>query len=74
MSDTIDEVKPVEAPAVVNTEYDTPPKEYVPGTVVPKDTAPEDMTMYPPWFRPGNWQPKRSRARLCGFTHRNQSF
>ena len=27
-----------------NTEYDTPPKEWVAGTVVPKDTAPEDMT------------------------------
>ena len=44
MNDTIDEVKTVEAPPVVNMEYDTPPKEYVPGTVVPKDTAPEDMT------------------------------
>jgi len=27
-----------------NTEYDTPPKEWVAGTVVPEDTAPEDMT------------------------------
>ena len=26
------------------TEYDTPPKQWVKGTVVPKDTAPEDMT------------------------------
>ena len=26
------------------TEYDTPPKEWIKGTVVPKDTAPEDMT------------------------------
>ena len=24
--------------------YDTPPKEFVAGTIVPKDTAPEDMT------------------------------
>ena len=26
------------------TDYDTPPKEWVAGTVVPEDTAPEDMT------------------------------
>ena len=25
-------------------DYDTPPKEWVAGTVVPEDTAPEDMT------------------------------
>ena len=47
MNDTTLEVKPevVEAPpAVINMEYDTPPKEWVAGTVVPKDTLPEDMT------------------------------
>jgi hypothetical protein len=42
--DTIEEVKPAEVPPIVNIEYDTPPKEWVPGTVVPADTAPEDMT------------------------------
>jgi hypothetical protein len=59
MSDTIDEVKTVESPPpVVNMEYDTPPKEYVPGTVVPKDTAPEDMTN-PEWIQWAyqNWMP-----------------
>jgi hypothetical protein len=31
-------------PHPAGTDYDTPPKEWVPGTKVPKDTAPEDMT------------------------------
>jgi hypothetical protein len=39
--DTIDEVKP-EVPT--GLEYDRPPPQWVPGTVVPQDTAPEDMT------------------------------
>ena len=40
------------------TEYDTPPKEWVRGTVVPKDTAPEDMTPteYIQWMY-DNWTP-----------------
>jgi predicted DNA-binding transcriptional regulator AlpA len=42
--DTTLEVKAEAPPAVINTEYDTPPLGYVPGTVVPTDTAPEDMT------------------------------
>jgi len=45
--DTIDEVKPeAVAPEVVPAgfEYDTPPSVWVAGTVVPADTAPEDMT------------------------------
>lgn len=52
--DTIEEVKPVEeakTPEVVNMEYDTPPKEFVPGTKVPDDKEPEDMsnTEYVQW-------------------------
>jgi hypothetical protein len=45
-------------PHPAGTEYDTPPKEWVPGTVVPKDTAPEDMTPaeYTQWMYE-NWTP-----------------
>jgi hypothetical protein len=47
-ADTIDEVKPVaaaaEAPPLAVLEYDVPPPQWVPGTVVPQDTLPEDMT------------------------------
>jgi len=44
-SDTIDEVKPAEAPVEpINTGYDIPPPQWVRGTVVPKDTAVKDMT------------------------------
>jgi hypothetical protein len=44
--DTIEEVKPVAAvePPVVNLAYDMPPVQFVAGTVVPKDTPPEEMT------------------------------
>ena len=42
--DTIDEVKPEATEIPSGLEYDTPPKQWVPGTVVPQDTAPEDMT------------------------------
>ena len=44
--DTIDEVKPevTAEPIPAGHDYDTPPKQWVAGTVVPKDTAPEDMT------------------------------
>lgn len=41
------ETMEVEAPKTevpINIEYDIPPKAWVPGTVVPKDTALEDMT------------------------------
>jgi len=31
-------------PAVVNTEYDTPPKEFVPGTTYDPEMPPEEMT------------------------------
>ena len=48
-ADTIDEVKPMDdAPGIASVpsqlEYDTPPKEFVAGTVVPADKDPEDMT------------------------------
>jgi hypothetical protein len=44
--DTIQEVKPevTAEPIPAGHDYDTPPKQWVAGTVVPKDTAPEDMT------------------------------
>jgi hypothetical protein len=43
--DTIDEVRPEAEPVAVPVfEYDQPPKGYVAGTVVPKDTPPEDMS------------------------------
>jgi hypothetical protein len=35
---------PEAPPAVINMDYDTPPPEFVAGTVVPKDTPPEDMS------------------------------
>ena len=31
-------------PPVINTEYDTPPKEWVPGTTYDPETPPEDLT------------------------------
>jgi hypothetical protein len=44
--DTIDEVKPevTAEPIPAGHDYDTPPKQWVAGTVVPKDTPVEDMT------------------------------
>ena len=47
MSDTMEEVKPEATPMPAPLpvfDYDTPPKEWVAGTVVPEDTDPEDMT------------------------------
>src|SRR6187551_2737311 len=51
-ADTIEETKPevkpaaavAEAPPEVVLQYDVPPPQWVPGTVVPQDTLPEDMT------------------------------
>ena len=47
-ADTMEEVKPEATPQPVepppNMDYDMPPKEWVAGTVVPKDTDPDDMT------------------------------
>ncbi|RPI36050.1 MAG: hypothetical protein EHM67_13095, partial [Hyphomicrobiaceae bacterium] len=44
-SDTTEEVKPaVVAEAPINTGYDIPPPQWVPGTVVPLNTATKDMT------------------------------